>query len=88
MKPRKVFRGVHGAFFIDAGVFFEKAVKQAAARAEGNREWGGMKMTLAQDMMAAADGMREELVTGRRDLHRYPEPGWMEFRTAAKVAKF
>ena len=44
-------------------------------------------MTLAQDMMAAVDGMQEELVTGRRDLHRYPEPGWTEFRTAAKVAK-
>ena len=44
-------------------------------------------MTLAQDMMAAVDGMQAALVAGRRDLHRYPEPGWTEFRTAAKVAK-
>lgn len=77
-----------GLFLLTPVFLSNKAVKQAAARAEGNREWGGMKMTLAQDMMAAVDGMQEELVTGRRDLHRYPEPGWMEFRTAAKVAKF
>lgn len=37
--------------------------------------------------MAAVDAMEETLMAGRRDLHRYPEPGWTEFRTAAKVAK-
>ncbi|MGP1585563.1 MAG: amidohydrolase [Schwartzia sp. (in: firmicutes)] len=44
-------------------------------------------MAVIQDMMAAVDGMAAALVAGRRDLHRYPEPGWTEFRTAAKVAK-
>lgn len=29
---------------------------------------------------------QEEMVARRRDLHRYPEAGWTEFRTAAMVA--
>lgn len=38
--------------------------------------------------MEAADGLQEEMTACRRDLHRYPEPGWTEFRTAAKAAAF
>lgn len=34
-----------------------------------------------------ADGLKETLVALRRDLHRYPEPGWTEFRTASLVVK-
>ena len=29
--------------------------------------------------------LEEQLVKWRRDLHRNPEPGWMEFRTASIV---
>jgi amidohydrolase len=32
--------------------------------------------------------IKDELVTIRRDLHRYPELGFQEFRTAAKVANY
>lgn len=31
--------------------------------------------------------LREQLVATRRDLHHFAEPGWCEFRTAAKVAR-
>lgn len=34
-----------------------------------------------------ADGMAARLVACRRDLHRYPEAGWTEFRTASLVAR-
>ena len=34
-----------------------------------------------------ADDHLPEMIECRRDLHRHPEPGWTEFRTAAKVAK-
>ncbi|BCV25961.1 amidohydrolase [Gelria sp. Kuro-4] len=34
-----------------------------------------------------AAGLKERLVALRRDLHRYPEPGWTEFRTAGLVVK-
>lgn len=34
-----------------------------------------------------ADDHLPDMIECRRDLHRYPEPGWTEFRTAAKVAK-
>ena len=40
-----------------------------------------------QEIFCLADGMQEALVRQRRDLHRYPEPGWTEFRTAALVAE-
>lgn len=33
-----------------------------------------------------AESERENLITLRRDFHRHPEPGWLEYRTAAKVA--
>lgn len=33
-----------------------------------------------------AESEKENLVTLRRDFHRHPEPGWLEYRTAAKVA--
>ena len=41
-----------------------------------------------EKIMEAADGLQEEMTAYRRDLHRYPEPGWTEFRTAAKAAAF
>lgn len=34
-----------------------------------------------------AEAMQPELVERRRDLHRHPETGWTEFRTAAMVVK-
>ena len=39
-----------------------------------------------QEIFRLADDMQDALVRQRRDLHRYPEPGWTEFRTAAIVA--
>lgn len=41
---------------------------------------------LVEKIFAAADAMNDEMVTRRRDLHKYAEPGWTEFRTAAMVA--
>ena len=35
----------------------------------------------------AAQGLQEELVVMRRDLHKHPESGWTEFRTASIVVK-
>ena len=35
----------------------------------------------------AANAIAPQLYTLRRDLHRYPEQGWMEFRTASLVAE-
>lgn len=34
-----------------------------------------------------ADGILKELVSYRRDFHKYPESGWTEFRTTAKIAE-
>ena len=33
------------------------------------------------------DAMQPELVRIRRDLHRFPETGWLEMRTTAILAK-
>ncbi len=41
---------------------------------------------LVEKIFAATEAMNEEMVTRRRDLHKYAEPGWTEFRTAAMVA--
>lgn len=30
--------------------------------------------------------LQEKMISWRRDLHKYPETGWMEFRTSSKVA--
>lgn len=35
-----------------------------------------------------AESQREELVRLRRDFHRYPETGWLEMRTSAKIADY
>ena len=43
-------------------------------------------MALREKIMTLADEMQADMVKCRRDLHRHPEPGWTEFRTAAKVA--
>lgn len=34
-----------------------------------------------------AAALREELVTLRREFHRYAEPGWLEMRTASRIAR-
>ncbi len=41
---------------------------------------------MKEKLFALADELLPELQQCRRDIHRYPEPGWTEFRTAAKVA--
>lgn len=38
-------------------------------------------------IMNFAAELAEETITRRRDLHRHPEPGWTEFRTACVVIK-
>lgn len=40
-----------------------------------------------QSIHSAADGMQEQLTAFRRDLHRYPELGWMEMRTSSLIAR-
>lgn len=42
-------------------------------------------MNLDTDIKILAAGMENALRERRRDLHRYPEPGWAEFRTASVV---
>lgn len=32
------------------------------------------------------DSIESKIIGYRRDFHRYPEPGWLEFRTTAKIA--
>ena len=40
-----------------------------------------------EQIKEAADGMRDELVAFRRDLHRHPELGWTEMRTSSLIAR-
>lgn len=44
-------------------------------------------MILTQDIHQNVTDMAEELIKLRRDFHKYPEPGWTEFRTASIVAE-
>ncbi len=39
-----------------------------------------------EKIIELAEGMRQELAERRRDLHRYPETGWMEMRTSSLIA--
>lgn len=39
------------------------------------------------NIMDAANALAPQLSALRRDFHRYPEQGWMEFRTASLVAE-
>jgi len=39
-------------------------------------------------IFARADNFQEELVSLRRDFHRYAESGWSEFRTTAKIVEY
>jgi len=41
---------------------------------------------MTDDIARLAAGMADRLVARRRDLHRYPETAWTEFRTASLVA--
>ena len=34
-----------------------------------------------------AQGLREEMIARRRNLHQHPETGWTEFRTASMIVK-
>ena len=36
--------------------------------------------------VAFANDNREKFIAMRRDLHQHPEPGWLEYRTAAMAA--
>ena len=40
-----------------------------------------------QQIRVQAAAMEPELTALRRDLHRHPEPGWMEFRSSARIAR-
>ncbi len=44
-------------------------------------------MNIKDNILTFADKHLDDMIQCRRDLHQYPEPGWTEFRTAAKVAK-
>ena len=41
-----------------------------------------------QKIAKMAEKEREELTKIRRDFHRYPETGWLEMRTSAKIAEY
>ncbi len=43
-------------------------------------------MQLDQEIIQRVNQMKEDLIARRRYLHRHPEPGWTEFRTAALAA--
>ncbi len=45
-------------------------------------------MTNTEHLIKTAEGYAEECIRIRRDLHMYPEAGWTEFRTTAKVLEF
>lgn len=45
---------------------------------EKNRIW--------QKITEYAEASASELSELRRDFHRHPEPGWMEFRTSGRIA--
>ncbi|MDI3481177.1 MAG: aminobenzoyl-glutamate utilization protein [Tepidanaerobacteraceae bacterium] len=38
------------------------------------------------DIKAAVNSLEDKLKKYRRDFHKYPEPGWLEFRTSSKIA--
>ena len=44
--------------------------------------------TIYRTISAMAEEDREELIRIRRDFHRYPETGWLEMRTSAKIAEY
>ena len=43
--------------------------------------------TMMEAIKVAAKEMQGEMVSCRRDIHKHPEPGWTEFRTASLVAE-
>ncbi len=43
---------------------------------------------LYRKISAMAEEERDELVRIRRDFHKYPETGWLEMRTSAKIAEY
>ena len=40
-----------------------------------------------EQIVKTVDGMTEELVTTRRDFHKYAESGWFEMRTSSIIAR-
>ncbi|WP_196603601.1 amidohydrolase [Pectinatus haikarae] len=46
-----------------------------------------MRNTADEKILELADKMQKDMVKMRRDIHRHPETGWTEFRTASLVAE-
>ena len=44
-------------------------------------------MEILNEIIAKVDAMKDDLIKQRRDIHRHPETGWTEFRTASLVAE-
>ena len=42
--------------------------------------------TMMEEIKTAVKDMQGKMVSCRRDIHKHPEPGWTEFRTASLVA--
>ena len=40
-----------------------------------------------QNIIEEAESLEQELIKLRREIHQYPEPGWMEMRTSARIAE-
>jgi aminobenzoyl-glutamate utilization protein A len=49
--------------------------------------WWRRDAGLNKKIESLVDELREKLIAMRRDFHRYPEPAWTEFRTAAQVVR-
>ena len=44
-------------------------------------------MNLDKEIIAQAEKLAAKMIQRRRDIHKHPEPGWTEFRTASIVVK-
>lgn len=44
-------------------------------------------MNVYEKIIETSDSLEQEMITCRRDLHKYPEIGWFEFRTTSIIAK-
>ena len=40
-----------------------------------------------QNIIEEAESLEQELIKLRREFHQYPELGWMEMRTSARIAE-
>lgn len=66
----------------------EKETKETKAKKEKREQKEKDGDAALQMLMEAADRRADECIRIRRDLHMYPELGWMEYRTTCQVAGY